>query len=237
MNNNKGKHVAMDVSPGLLFHSDVTSYSILCVSPWSKIVILLRNPVDRLYQQWVYSVVNLGLSLPLEDWMAQEMKVMQSVGLIDGGGGKIAADSSTSSAPISEKDAWKKYQSMRTVGGAAIGRSLYIFQLEDWIQSYVEAGLKPADEIIILASEDIESNPAQQYTTLIDFLGLAPVNVTKISSSLASLGTKPTPPKNVEPMKPETRKMLEQFFRPYNQRLVKLLKSNGFQGNWDKIWK
>jgi N-acetylgalactosamine 4-sulfate 6-O-sulfotransferase len=227
---NKGKHVAMDVSPGLLFHSDVTSYSILCVSPWSKIVIVLRNPVDRLYQQWVYSVVNLGLSLSLEDWMAQEMKVMQSVGLIDAGGTKT-------SLPISEKDAWKKYQSIRTVGGAAIGRSLYVFQLEDWIQTYVEAGLKPADEILILASEDVESNPTQQYTALIDFLGLAPINVTKIGTSLTSLGTKPTPPKNVEPMKPETRKMLEQFFRPYNQRLARLLKSNGFKGNWDKIWK
>jgi hypothetical protein len=224
--NDKNIHVAMDVSPGLLFHAHTTSHSILCVSPWAKIVILLRNPVDRVYQQWVYSKINLGLPLSLEDWMAQEMKVMQSVGLIGGDN-----DEDATSQPISEREAWNKYQSVRNVGGA-IGRSLYVLQLEDWIKTYVEAGKKPAEEIIILASENIEEKPALQYSNLIDFLGLAPLNITNRNLNLG----KPSPPKGMEPMKEETRQMLQQFFQPYNERLFTLLKSNGFQGNWETIW-
>merc|ERR1712224_663057 len=42
---------------------------------------------------------------------------------------------------------------------------------------------------------------------------------------------------NVPPLKKETRLMLEQFFKPYNQRLTKLLNENGFHGDWYERWK
>jgi N-acetylgalactosamine 4-sulfate 6-O-sulfotransferase len=229
----KSKLVAMDISPGLLFYAHTTSPSVVCVSPWSKIVILLRNPVDRLYQQWVYSKTKLSLSLSLEDWVAREMKAMQSTGLI---GDNAAAQES---AIISERDAWNNYQSVSSSTGAALGRSMYVLQLHDWILTYLEAGKKPSEEIIIIASEELEENPTKKYAEVIGFLGLAPLNMTAADNShdFGNAISKPVPPKGIDPMKKETRAMLEQFFRPYNKRLVKLLKEQGFEGEWEKIWK
>eukprot|EP00536_Pseudo-nitzschia_multiseries_P007059 jgi/Psemu1/319040/estExt_fgenesh1_pm.C_1580003 len=244
-NNNR---VAMDVSPGLIFYAHQTAHSILCTAPWVKVVVVLRNPIDRLYQQWVYSTTHLGLKLSLEDWMAPEMKLLQTVGLISGTGtggsgvvGKTAeANGVEAKATLSEKDAWNQYQSVHKMAGA-IGRSLYVFQLEQWIKAYIAAGKNPYEEIIILTTEEIEDDPVHQYGQLIQFLGLPPLDPktdandsvpTALQKSLLQRNNSPLPP-----MEEETRKMLRRFFKPYNKRLAELLQSNGFEGEWDKRWK
>ena len=158
------KDVGMDVSPGLLFNAQTTATSVLCTAPWVKIIVLLRNPIDRLYRQWVFSVENLGLKLSLEAWMAQDMKVMQKSGLI-GGDGEQVKDLS------SQTEAWRNYLSVRNVN-RAIGRSLYFFQLEEWIEAYVSAGKNPSQEILILTTEDIAEDPAQKRSEILQFLGL-----------------------------------------------------------------
>jgi hypothetical protein len=254
---NKNNHVAMDVTPGLIFYAHRTAHSILCTVPWVKVVIVLRNPIDRLYQQWSYSTNNLGLRLSLEDWMAQEMKLLHTVGLI---GASTTTNSDVNKnknnnnnkddkesvlTVVSEKEAWEKYQSVRNVAGA-IGRSLYVLQLEEWINAYNAAGKNPSDFITILTTENIEDQPQKEYNKLIQFLHLAPIvdnnDKNNIASTLLEKSFNKTK-NNVNnndltpPMKEETRNMLRHFFRPYNQRLTKLLRSNGFEGNWDERWK
>lgn len=237
----KNEHVAIDVSPGLIFYAHKTAHSILCTAPWVKIVVLLRNPIDRLYHQWSYSVTHLKLKLSLEDWMAQEMKLLQSVGMI-GGGEEADKERPTAEAKlvVSEKEAWEKYQSVRNVAGA-IGRSLYVLQLEEWIQAYISAGKNPSEEIIILTTENIEEDPEREYAGLVRFLGLAPLNDIsnsdgEIDSVTAGLGNALYEKTDTTPMTEETRNMLRQFFKPYNKRLTELLTSNGFKGDWDKRW-
>lgn len=228
----QNQKIAVDVSPGLMFYAQKTAHSILCTAPWAKVVVLLRNPIDRLYSQWAYSVQTLNLKLSLEDWMAQEMKLLQSVGLIGGGDEETQPNEKF----LSEREAWERYQSVRKVAGA-LGRSLYVFQLEEWIQAYISAGKNPSEEIIILTTEDIEEDPGNQYLELLQFLGLAPFEDAHSEGSAASkLGDELKQASDLEPMTPETRAMLKNFFKPYNKRLTDLLTSNGFEGNWDKRW-
>lgn len=239
----KNQHVAMDLSPGLIFYAHKTAHSILCTAPWVKVVVLLRNPIDRLFRQWYYSVTHLNLKLSLEDWMAQEMKLLQSVGIIDGGEkGDVESPNAETDIVVSEKEAWQKYQSVHNVAGA-IGRSLYVLQLEEWIQAYVSAGKKPSEEIIILTSEHIEDDPKHEYTKLIRFLGLAQVDGVPnnngdddTDSVAATLRKSLMQEPDGTPMTEDTRNMLRQFFKPYNKRLSELLTSNGFEGDWDKLW-
>jgi hypothetical protein len=230
--NSRSKHVAVDISPGLLFHARTTSYSIQCVSPWTKIVVLLRNPIDRLYQQWVYSKLKLSLMLTLEDWVAREMKAMQSVGLISGQKDSVKVPSPDDMA---EKNAWKKYQAVSR-NGAPLGRSMYVMQLDEWIQAYLDAGKNPKEEMIIISSERLEDHKVAQYSKLIDFLGLTPIDVPNDDDSILSTIVKPTIVEGVKPMSKETRSMLQQFFQPYNKRLTILLREHGFAGDWEKIW-
>jgi hypothetical protein len=240
-NSNNNMKIAVDVSPGYLFYASKVAYSILCTTPWTKMIILLQNPVDRVYKQWVYGRQHLNLRLDLEDWMAQEMKLMQSVGLIGSGNGSTTT-TNTNNKKLSlqdEKEAWKRYQAKRSLSGMPIGRSLYVFQLQEWLEAIKEAGLvdKPTQQLYIMPSEVWESNTSQEYPKLIQFLELAEFN--------------PPPPKvvvsnnnnnnnnnNLPPMKNETRQMLQEFFAPYNKRLAKLLTTNGFDSyHWKELWK
>lgn len=239
----KIRHVAMDVSPGLVFFSHETSHWILCTAPWVKVVVLLRNPIDRLYRQWSYSVNRLSLKLSLEDWVAPEMKLMQSLGMIDGSN-EPSNDEDHPKMVVSEREAWQKYKASLTgniVG--AIGRSLYVLQLEELIQTYISAGKTPSEEIIILTTENIENNAEREYAELIGFLGLTPyedtpknIGNTTTDSASSALAKGLAEGTGTEPMSDETRSMLLEIFEPYNRRLTELLTSNGFEGDWDKLW-
>jgi hypothetical protein len=229
--------IAMDVSPGYLFYGTRTSTSIQCVSPWSKIVVLLRDPVDRVYRQWVYGRVNLGLRLNLEDWIAQELKAMQSAGLLrtTTTTGDILGHDLSHRRLLSkeeERQAWKVYQSKRNPAGA-IGRSMYVLQLEEWFETLRSVGKEPSKEMFLIRSEVWENQPQEEYQQLLKFLGLSPTALSSFAPP-----TVPDPVHN-EPMKPETKKLLHDFFEPYNQRLATLLQENGFNedADWNKpLW-
>jgi hypothetical protein len=249
--------VAMDVSPGYLFYASQTSVSIQCVSPWAKTIILLRDPVERVYHQWVFGRDKLGLRLSLEEWMAQELKAMQLAGLISSNNAsnsqrlrrillenmdseelQQSADPQQQQHRIliqnkeEEREAWKHYQSQRNLAGA-IGRSMYVLQLEEWFETMVAAGKVPKEEVFLMRSEVWEAQPYQEYQQLISFLGLAPYTPPVLNPQKAYENSRHTP------MKEETRQLLQDFFAPYNQRLAALLKQYGFNdGDWSEpLWK
>ena len=232
--------IAMDVSPGYLFHARQTMTSIQCVCPWSKFVIMLRDPVERVYRQWVYGTVYLGLRLSLEDWIAQEFKAMQSAGLLGTttGSARFTARKERRRRQLvtmsqeEERDAWRRYQSKR-VPASAIGRSMYVVQLEEWFEILRSVGKEPSKEVFLIKSEVWERQPQEEYAQLLNFLGVAPH-----TPSSYSLPKAPDPVLH-EPMKAETKKLLQDFFEPYNQRLATMLQQHGFNddGDWNMpLW-
>jgi hypothetical protein len=209
---------SMDATSSYLYHSDQIPRHILCVAPWSKLVILLRNPVERVYSHWAHGKAFLGLKVSFEDWIAQEIETMQRVGLVP--------------APTSleeEDEAWSKYQALRASEGA-IGRSMYVIQLRHWLAAYKEAGKTPAQEMLLMASESLFEHPSEEYANVLKFLGLPD------QSAPSPFPYAHQSKQEQVPIKEDTRKMLQEFFAPYNQRLFDLLAENGFQGNWKAYW-
>lgn len=219
--------IAMDVSSGYLFYASQTSVSIQCVTPWAKTIILLRHPVERVYYQWVYGKEKLGLRLPLEEWMAQELKAMESSGLISTNNRqqRLSKDE--------ERKAWKEYQTKPNLAGA-IGRSMYVLQLEEWFETLSAVGKEPKQEVYLMRSESWEAQPQNEYQQVIEFLGLASFSPSTLEPRKTYNNTK------LPPINPETRQLLEDFFAPYNRRLATLLKKYGFNdgGDWkEPLWK
>jgi hypothetical protein len=212
--------VGMDVSPGYLFYANQVSQSILCVSPWSKIVIILRNPVDRVYAQWAQARQSMGLQIDLEQWVANELHLIQSVGLVG-----------LESGSNEEREAWKKYKNVRSMPNA-VGRSLYVLQLEEWLNAYKDAGKNPRQKIYIVPSEVLENESTfqEEYNKIITFLGLSSegMDVSRLERRASS---------SAPPMDKEIREKLEKFFKPYNKRLYKLLKAEQFlEYSWEELW-
>ena len=210
--------VFMDDSPMYLFYSHKVPQTMLCTVPWTKLVAILRNPVERAFSHFVFKYEKCT-GKTFEEWIDIEFHLMERAGLL------ALADGHDS---VGELDAWKKYHSapeMQFKGkqkhtaqcSSFVGRGLYAIQLQHWFAALSAFG-RPTTDLMVLSTDSLREQTLQStYNKLLDFLDLDPHQLKQVSSvHSTNYNNKPI-------LKPETRKRLEDFYRPYNQRLYKLL--------------
>ena len=185
----ESRKVSIDATSGYFFHtSSQLPQHVLCVTPWSQLIIVFRDPVDRVYSQWAHGRKYLRLKQSFEDWIAHELVLMQNVGLI------MTSDGQNSQQALStaqEDEAWEKYQkavgvstSLGSASQGALGRSMYVITLRHWITAYKESGKNIADSIHIVRTEDLETNFQQEYDHALQFLHLSPHDLSRRSGNV-----------------------------------------------------
>jgi len=88
---------------------------------------------------------------------------------------------------------------------------MFVNYLEKWLNYF------PKDKMLIITTEELEAEPEKIFLKVTKFLGIpdwVPNNFSK-----KNIG-------NNQKILPETRKKLVKFFKPYNERLYKLLGKN-----------
>jgi hypothetical protein len=223
----------LDATPNYLFASDRVPYRIFCITPWVKLLLLLRNPVDRAFSQY-HMQFNRDLANPksrrgggisFEESIELDLRVLQETGVIfqqDTGVDNFDTFASFSGS-AQELHAWKTYTKLGL--NAPVGRGLYAIQLRHWLHA-MEAFGKPRSELLVLQSEQLKADSNETYAKVLEFLKLRKHSMGKygtIHSTNYRRGTA---------MKPETRAKLEAFYRPYNRQLEGLL-GEDWQGVWE----
>ena len=162
--------------------------------PGVKLVAILRDPVDRAFSHFQLSVregrETLGFEQALE---AEDERVA-------GEEERLLADPAYRGGP-------HRYQSYRS-------RGVYVDQLERWWSRF------PAEQLLVLRSEDMFDDPAAVYRRTVDFLGLEPDD--RQSFQARNRVT-------YDDMRPETREALRAFYVEPNRRLEERL---GRQMHW-----
>jgi hypothetical protein len=200
----KSKLLSFDASPGYLFYSSTLPRRILCVMPWIRLVVVLRNPVDRVWEH--YQVArSRGLTLSLEDWIEKEFALMDQVGLLN-------------ATSKEENYAWHDYQ--RTTLEGAIGRSLYDIQLRQWFQALRAVGRDPSKSVYVVRAEDLAREPQKEYSAILNFLGLPDAPLQTPTAWNRFRGGQ----SGREGIKRATYKQLESFFGPHSKRLRSVLR-------------
>jgi len=97
-----------------------------------------------------------------------------------------------------------------------LSRGLYAAQLEPWFKTF------PSNQILTVSSEELSKNTQNTLKQIFQFL--------EIPNSTISDLTKQNVRK-VPPMKDETRKLLIEYYKPYNEKLYKLVNK---RFDWDK---
>lgn len=185
-----------EATPYYIFHP-LAAQRIARHLPEAKLIVLLRNPVDRAYSHYSH-MVKVGRE-PLSFEQALEKEEERLSGEVD----KIIADS--------------LYSTFKHLHYSYQARGHYAEQLQKLY------GLFPRENILILNSEELYSQPANVMSTAFSFLGL-PLNASG-SYEVFKQGTYKAG------MDPLTRQKLVDHFRPYNQHLYDLL---GLKFDWDK---
>jgi hypothetical protein len=182
---------------------------------------MLRNPVDRVLEHYA-ACKQRGLQLTLEQWIDAEFALMRKSGL-------IAHVNSTKSPNFfgsrEEDSAWYNYTSATIEGG--IGRSLYEIQIRQWIEAFILAGRDPSNAMLIVRTDHVGADPNREYARILRFLQLPPHALGK--QTLPRAITHQT-----RPVSAATRRRLEGFFRPYNERLKRLLRTYGISSSADE---
>ena len=224
--------IAIDDTPRYLFWSDRIPQRVQCVAPWAKLLVLLRNPVERAYSHYVYSITENDSALTrtmkrqsFEEWIQEDLYAMSKAGLLPYLDGKGYSSNSMTGVGMDERkelEAWSTY--VRTLDHqvySVLGKGLYVLQLLQWFNVLEANGRSPQTDMLVLHSDDLAIKTQQTFDRVTDFLELErfvlPDNEKKHKTHYR------------EEMSNETRKRLELFFAPYNERLYDLL-------GWDKVW-
>lgn len=93
-------------------------------------------------------------------------------------------------------------------------RGVYVNHLKNWLEVFSK------NNILLLNSEDFFNSPLTNYSLVCEFL-----EIEKIKEIRFEKLNEGSP----EPLKPSTKKMLEEFYKPYNEELFRLI---GMRYDW-----
>lgn len=147
------KHVTGEASPLYLFHHE-TPKRMAKVIPRTKIIVMLRNPVDRAYSHYHHELRQGHETVSFDEAIETETRRLQEA---------------SEMAKVDEQLALR--MSLRY---SYLERGKYADQLMRWFGHF------PRDCFLILKSEDFFNDPVPIYLEVLDFLGLKEYTPSKL---------------------------------------------------------
>ncbi|XP_073338751.1 carbohydrate sulfotransferase 15-like [Pagrus major] len=180
------------------------------VQPDAKIIIMLRDPVERLYSDYLYFKM---ANKSAEDF---HQKVVESVQLFQ--------------SCLSEKSLHSCVYNTSLYNAMPVRLSLgmYIVFLLDWLTVFHR------EQILVLRLEDYAANLKATIRKVFDFLSVGPISE-KVDAALSKRpmsNTRRVADRNLGPMLPATRDLLREFHQPLNHKLASVLDNEAFL--WSK---
>lgn len=214
-------------TPDYMFEPFVPE-KIRIVCPWAKIIILLRDPLERAYSHFKMSYSGIDKQfrneVTFEEYIKNDIELLNQTGILD----KNFLDLDEETRQSKWEQYWKSMKRKRNLRfsyAGYIGRSLYFVQLERWFKHYKGEMRK---NIFISKSENLLPHPMSKKINMkpiTDFIGIHEHNITNANKKIHASR------RNMGPMKKETRQYLEKIFDPFNKRLVSLL-GDGWEDPW-----
>lgn len=210
-------------TPEYLLYPDICDKAILCTIPWVKMIVIIREPIERLFSHYNFlkdpTKHNARLA-PFETFVERDIDGLQRIGILPQNLTWSQIERHMGSE--AERDAYIQYQNQQ--GERQFLRSLYALQLEGWERSLKKVGKDPMKDMKVVISSEVKSDP-NVTRDLLDWLGLQPqpheirkAMVTKYTSL---------------PIDPQFKEKLDSIIAPYNKRLYKFL-GDRYNGIFDK---
>lgn len=206
--------VTGESTPSYLLHGDVVIPRFKMVCPWARVIVMLRNPVDRAYSQYQMCIDTKGTpeQLKVRGLGSYGNKSFEQV---------IAAEieelNSLDIRPDSSFDHFQRvFLSSRPMthgGHSIVARGLYALQLQPWLEAFPLDG----DQIMIMSIADIQGSRATVQASMdkvFSFVGIPPHDLDDIDAKNS---------RTYSGMSDEARATLTAFYEPFNKRLSQLL--------------
>jgi len=183
-----------EASPDYLFHPHVPA-RIAGLLPHVKLIVLLRNPVDRAFSHYHHQVRRGRETLSFEDALACEAERIREEGE------RVAANGA--------------YYSYNHEHFSYLARGRYVDYLQTWLSIF------PREQMLILKSEDLYSDPAAIIKQTLQFLKLPDAGREGQKNEYKRYNK--TPSAFRDQMDSALREQLMAYYESHNARLYELL--------------
>lgn len=210
--------IALDKTPAYLYLTTLAPVA-MCLVPWVKVVVVLRDPVDRAVSHFnMVHEQRRKAGKPAVDWEAwirHDMALLRRAGVVRDWPSESGFRDFSGS--WEEAEAWERYVLSHEMQ-ALVGKGVYAIQLRRWMAAMEKAG-KSRKDLFVVRSDLLRTGTQKEYSRLLDFLGL-PEHRLRDASLQHTTSRSATPP-----LPGHLRAELEDFYRPYNLQLEDLLGS------------
>lgn len=148
----KQDFITGEATPSYLFYPNVPK-RVAEIFPQVKLIVLLRNPVDRAYSHYRHQVAHGREKLSFED--------------------AIACEEERTRGDVEKMMTDENYYSYNYTIYSYQARGVYIDQLQRWFRWF------PREQFLIHSSEDLYTNPATIYRQTLEFLNIPDLEPTK----------------------------------------------------------
>lgn len=174
--------------------------------PRAKFVVMLRDPVERLYSDYLYFAIANKSAEDFNDKVNESLQMFE--GCLQASSQRSCAYNTTFSNTLPVR----------------LQVGLYVIYLWDWLSVF------DLDQFLILRLEDHAANITQSMRLVYKFLNLGPLSVEQEASVTHKQASNSRRPEDCSlgPMLPHTRQVLIDFYQPYNQKLAQVLADRAF---------
>lgn len=211
----KGKMTG-DASVDNLLHCEAPSRILRTCGSHTKILILLRNPIQRYISNFMMRVRRP------EYGSYNNYSSMSETTRLEKGILMTKLDKKGLTLPHNESD-WVKYRCLFSCCSSMIYEGMYYVFVMNWLCNF------PKENIMFISSEEMFTHPVDIYKQVLTFLGLKPLTlqeVQRITSVVYNKGIKQSQPHHQ--LTDSDRKILHEFYHHFNSGLLELL-------NWDTV--
>ena len=185
------------------------------ILPSAKFIVVMRNPVTRTFSHYIYSCTQ---SLVDREWLTHPKsrvseifheQVVSEVSYFN--------DCLSNNRTVFECASHQKFSVDKKTPCGSLGYrlvvSIYYLHLLKWLQFF------PRENFLFLRLEDMSKEPQTFMTKITRFLNISILPSSRVRWTFSHRENT----RNVHiAMLPETRKLLSEFFRPFNYQLVRL---------------
>jgi hypothetical protein len=231
--------LSFEKSPSYMIAPGVP-YSIRKITPWTKVIITLRNPVDRLWSQYQMKRDRKQADHALEHLLAEEFAELRMHGEFS-----FPENLSLPFDAYQSNESNKEYGSYGLVFNSSLGyqlqrstkrirlqglvyRGIYSHQLQRWLTQF-----RVGHNLLVIQFERLQQFPQEVMDEVLQFVGAPPHRFDDDALNHDHSPTKMRRHKRRtrDIMLDDTRAYLEAFYHPYNAMLATML---GPQ--WENVW-
>jgi Sulfotransferase domain len=217
-------------------------FRVQAIAPWSKIILSLRNPVDRAFSQHRMEWLPNQPHLTFEERLAVSLDVLKRAILQRATPHYSLPDQDPFTRPSRELMSHNTTTELEKIDAFEIWKSrnlihrgFYLEQLKPWLQYYTLG-----KDLLVVRYEEFKSDPEVVLGKIFDFVGVErPPPGTIYSEDVFAqqygpgrMRGSPGAIAEVPPPTPGSLEFLTQLYKPYNDQLADVL-GEEWRGVWD----